>query len=66
MRARSHITPRELPNTRKFTSAEYEVIKNFPTSAELRGAIERSRGREVSILELEYYWCAVYRTGSSN
>jgi SAM-dependent methyltransferase len=45
------------------SGAEHEVLKNFPTSAELRGVIERSRGRDVSILELAHYWCAAYRTG---
>jgi SAM-dependent methyltransferase len=48
------------------SGAEHEVLKNFPTSAELRGAIEGSRGRDVAILELEHYWCATYRTRRAN
>ena len=48
------------------SGAEHEVLKNFPTSAELRGVIERSHGWDVSILELEHYWCAAYRTANAD
>jgi 2-polyprenyl-3-methyl-5-hydroxy-6-metoxy-1,4-benzoquinol methylase len=42
--------------------AQHEVLKNFPTPAELRGCLEANGGAEVKVTELEYYWYAVYRT----
>ena len=35
--------------------SEYEIVKNFPTAAELRSALER-HSTAVNILQLEYYW----------
>ena len=35
--------------------SEYEIVKNFPTHAELRGALER-HSTAVDILQLQYYW----------
>ncbi|MGH9884546.1 MAG: class I SAM-dependent methyltransferase [bacterium] len=42
---------------------EHEVLKNFPTTMELRGPIERAGGVELSIVELRHYWVAAYRIG---
>jgi demethylmenaquinone methyltransferase/2-methoxy-6-polyprenyl-1,4-benzoquinol methylase len=42
--------------------AEHDVLKNFPTSAQVQDVIERSGGRDFAMLELEHYWCATYRT----
>jgi SAM-dependent methyltransferase len=41
---------------------EHDVLKNFPIATELRAVIERSHGQDLSIVELEHYWCASYRT----
>jgi demethylmenaquinone methyltransferase/2-methoxy-6-polyprenyl-1,4-benzoquinol methylase len=35
--------------------SEYEIMKNFPTHAELRGLL-REYCANVKILQLEYYW----------
>jgi demethylmenaquinone methyltransferase/2-methoxy-6-polyprenyl-1,4-benzoquinol methylase len=35
--------------------SEYEVLKNFPTPAELRSALE-GHSAAVNILQLKYYW----------
>lgn len=40
--------------------AEYEVLKNFPSSAELREAITAAGGAAVEIHELKYFWYASY------
>lgn len=40
--------------------AEYEVLKNFPRSAEISDAIETAGGGEIVVCELEYYWYATY------
>lgn len=37
--------------------AKHEVLKNFPTQAELRARL----GRELQLTEYEYYWVASYR-----
>jgi SAM-dependent methyltransferase len=41
---------------------EHDVLKNFPTDAQLRNVIVRSGARDLAVLELEHYWCASYRT----
>jgi demethylmenaquinone methyltransferase/2-methoxy-6-polyprenyl-1,4-benzoquinol methylase len=38
----------------------HEVLKNFPTEAELRARLSRF-GTEVTFTEYEYYWLATYR-----
>jgi SAM-dependent methyltransferase len=45
---------------------EYDVLKNFPSSREIRGQIEAAGGVEVTIEELTHYWCASYRTVVTN
>jgi hypothetical protein len=35
--------------------SEYEIVKNFPTHAELRSALEK-HSTAVDILQLQYYW----------
>lgn len=40
--------------------SSHEVLKNFPSPADLRARLGR-RGREVQINEYEYYWVASYR-----
>jgi ubiquinone/menaquinone biosynthesis C-methylase UbiE len=35
--------------------SEYEIVKNFPTPAELRGALEKY-ATAVNIFQLQYYW----------
>jgi SAM-dependent methyltransferase len=42
---------------------EHEVLKNFPSAAELRVAIEAAGGIDVDVTELTHYWAATYRTG---
>lgn len=42
----------------------HEVLKNFPSSAEVVGAITAAGGRDVSYRELTYYWYASYVVGS--
>jgi SAM-dependent methyltransferase len=41
--------------------AEYEVLKNFPSPAEIRALVVEAGGRNVQVEELQYYWCASYR-----
>ncbi|HEX5830096.1 MAG TPA: class I SAM-dependent methyltransferase [Gemmatimonadaceae bacterium] len=38
----------------------YEVLKNFPTPAEVRGALESAGAGNVTVVELPYYWYASY------
>jgi SAM-dependent methyltransferase len=38
----------------------HEVLKNFPTSDALREKLTASGAMDVSIVELEHYWCASY------
>lgn len=40
--------------------SSHEVLKNFPSPADLRARLGR-RGRDVQITEYEYYWVASYR-----
>ena len=40
--------------------AEYEVLKNFPSPAELRDAIASAGGTAAAVHELKYYWYATY------
>lgn len=46
---------RTLENGRRF-----EVLKNFPTGAELRASVE-GMARDVKVTMLTYYWCMTYR-----
>jgi demethylmenaquinone methyltransferase/2-methoxy-6-polyprenyl-1,4-benzoquinol methylase len=47
---------RTLDNGRSF-----EVLKNFPSEAELRASVG-GLGRDVTVTMLTYYWCMTYRT----
>ena len=40
----------------------HEVLKNFPTAAELRETLTAAGATDVSIVELQHYWCASYQT----
>jgi SAM-dependent methyltransferase len=40
---------------------EYEVLKNFPTLAELDRDLNRAGAGDISLTELTYYWCVTYR-----
>jgi SAM-dependent methyltransferase len=40
----------------------HEVLKNFPDADEVRRELEAHGADEVEVAELEYYWCAMYRT----
>ena len=42
---------------------QYEIIKNFPTEAEIRAALE-GVGDEVQYFQSPCYWCVSYRTCS--
>ena len=42
----------------------FEVLKNFPTPAELLGAVAGA-ATDSSLLELQYYWLLSYRVGSA-
>lgn len=43
---------------------QYEIIKNFPTEAEVREALD-GIGQEVQYFQSPCYWCMSYRTCSS-
>jgi len=45
--------------------SEHEVLKNFPTTAELREALEATGAKEPDITELSYFWCATYRVATT-
>jgi SAM-dependent methyltransferase len=50
---------------RRLDSGEsYEVLKNFPSAAELERVIRTEGGSDVSLVELTYYWCVTYRVGA--
>jgi ubiquinone/menaquinone biosynthesis C-methylase UbiE len=38
----------------------HEVLKNFPTAAELRETLARAGATDVSVVELNHYWYASY------
>jgi SAM-dependent methyltransferase len=40
--------------------SEHDVLKNFPTSDEVRLALAAAGSREIEITSLEYYWYATY------
>jgi SAM-dependent methyltransferase len=40
--------------------AEFEVLKNFPEEAELRGSVA-GFADNIAVMELKYYWCLSYR-----
>jgi SAM-dependent methyltransferase len=42
--------------------SRHEVMKNFPDAAEIRATLAPFAG-EVEVLELDYFWMAVYRLG---
>src|SRR5215207_4902654 len=42
----------------------YEVVKDFPSAAELERVIRTEGGSDVSLVELTYYWCVTYRVGA--
>src|SRR5207244_4476853 len=44
------------------SGAEYEVVKNFPGEAELRGRLRRV-AEDIKFTSLTYYWCLSYRVG---
>jgi demethylmenaquinone methyltransferase/2-methoxy-6-polyprenyl-1,4-benzoquinol methylase len=39
---------------------QFEVLKNFPTEAELRGVLQ-GHAWDVSVTSFTYYWCMTYR-----
>jgi SAM-dependent methyltransferase len=43
----------------------YEVLKNFPSAAELNARIGDQGGVDVSLQELTFYWCVSYRIGTT-
>jgi SAM-dependent methyltransferase len=43
---------------------DFEVLKNFPTEAELRGALQ-GHARDVSVTSFTYYWCMRYRVAGT-
>ena len=43
---------------------EFEVLKNFPTEAELRGVIQ-DHAWDVSVTSFTYYWCMTYRVAGT-
>lgn len=45
--------------------SRYEVLKNFPSAAAVRRAVEQAGGRDVAVHELEYYWYATYGVASA-
>jgi ubiquinone/menaquinone biosynthesis C-methylase UbiE len=46
------------------TGDQYEVLKNFPSAAELNALIRAQGGADVSLQELTHYWCVSYRIGT--
>jgi ubiquinone/menaquinone biosynthesis C-methylase UbiE len=44
------------------SGAEYEVVKNFPTEAELRDHL-RGIAEDITFTSLTYYWCLSYTVG---
>jgi demethylmenaquinone methyltransferase/2-methoxy-6-polyprenyl-1,4-benzoquinol methylase len=45
--------------------AEYEVLKNFPSSIAVREAIQPTGAQEATVRELEHYWYDSYEVASS-
>jgi len=43
--------------------SEREVLKNFPTAAELHAAAAAAGAGERSVVELRYFWCLAYVVG---
>ena len=43
----------------------YEVLKNFPSAAELNARIGDQGGVDISLQELTFYWCVSYRIGTT-
>jgi demethylmenaquinone methyltransferase/2-methoxy-6-polyprenyl-1,4-benzoquinol methylase len=43
---------------------EYEVLKNFPSAAELVGTVAARGGTDFALTELTYYWCLTYRVST--
>lgn len=40
---------------------EHEILKNFPSAADLDRVLRSHGGTDISLTELTYYWCAAYR-----
>jgi SAM-dependent methyltransferase len=49
---------------RLLDGTEHEVLKNFPSPAEVRDAIEVFGGKRPTVCELTYYWYATYQVAS--
>ncbi len=45
--------------------SQYEVLKNFPSAAEVRTQLLAAGGQAVEVHELEYYWQVSYEIGST-
>jgi demethylmenaquinone methyltransferase/2-methoxy-6-polyprenyl-1,4-benzoquinol methylase len=43
---------------------QFEVLKNFPTEAELRGVLQ-DHAWDVSVTSFTYYWCMTYRVAGT-
>ena len=40
--------------------SDHEIVKNFPSAAEVRAVIAAGGGRTIGVSEFTYYWCATY------
>lgn len=47
------------------TGEAHEVLKNFPTAAEVRKQLGAHRAVSIEVVELPYYWCATYRLATA-
>jgi cyclopropane fatty-acyl-phospholipid synthase-like methyltransferase len=45
--------------------SEYEIIKNYPSAAEIRSIVADVGGRSVQVEELQYYWYATCAVGGA-
>jgi len=61
---RSDVDGNTYQRRRLLDGTEYEVLKNFPSPAEVRYAIEASGGSTISVCELTYYWYVTYEVAS--
>jgi len=46
------------------SGAEYEVLKNFPSSSEVDAVLRLHGATDIAFTELTYYWCVTYRVGA--
>jgi SAM-dependent methyltransferase len=44
--------------------AEFEVLKNFPSTGELKRILRSQGATDIALTELTYYWCVTYRVGA--